>query len=194
MNTRRLTALTAALVTLGLAGQALALDGYRDRKGMYYGVGIVGGSYTADVDGAESTLGVQFRGRIGGGINDRVTLDGELGWRLHTEERDLGLAKLEIGTDIVTAYVGANFFIFDGLYIRGMGGLAHMIVEATSSSPGFSSSDSDSETGLGLGVGLGYEFFATSDLAIGIGGDFQHLMFDEANANLINFGVHANWY
>lgn len=193
MNTRRLTALVTALITLGFAAQALALDGYRDRRGLFYGLGLGGGSFQLDEDNADSSLGFHLRGRIGGGVNERVTLDGELGWRFHSEERNYGLGEVTLDYDIITAFVGGSFFVFDGLYIRAMGGLAHMIVEAETTG-GITGSGEDSETGLGLGFGVGYEFFATSDLAIGIGADYQLLMFDEADASLINFGVQATWY
>lgn len=196
MTTRRLPALIPALLTalcvLGIASQALALDGYRDRRGLFYGLGLGGGSFQTDADNAESSLGFHLRGRVGGGINERVTLDGELGWRFHSEETNVGIGKITLDYDIITAYIGGSFFVFDGLYIRAMGGLAHLVVGAEST--GGLTAEDHSETGLGLGAGAGYEFFATSDLAIGIGADFQLLMFDDTDANLINFGVQATWY
>ena len=37
--------------------QALALDGYRDRRGIFYGVGFGGGQTKTDVAGAKGRLG-----------------------------------------------------------------------------------------------------------------------------------------
>ena len=53
---------------------------------------------------------------------------------------------------------------------------------------------SDTETGLFVGGGVGYEFFANADLAIGVGVDFQHQMYDELNISALNLGITANWY
>jgi len=194
MNTRRLGALIAARMVIGLAGEAFALDGYRDRKGMYYGATLGGGSAQADTDGADSKLGIHLRGRLGGGINEHVTLDAELGWRYQSTDEDLGLGELTITEQFLTMYVGGSFFVFDGLYVRAFGGLAHVIVAVDYDGGVLNGYDDDSRTGLGIGAGLGYEFFASSDLAIGFGGDFQHQIYDDFAVDQINFGISANWY
>lgn len=198
MNTRRIGALLAALMVIGLAGEAFALDGYRDRKGMFYGMSLGGGSATIDVkDNDDSKLGVHLRGRLGGGINKHLTLDGELGWRYQSTEKDILGGEATFSETFLTMYVGGSFFVFDGLYIRAFGGLAHVIMasEFDASAPGVTFEDGDkSFTGLGVGAGLGYEFFASSDLAIGIGADFQHQIYDDFEVDQLNFGVSANWY
>ena len=55
-------------------------------------------------------------------------------------------------------------------------------------------SNEDTQTGLFVGGGAGYEFFANADLAIGLGVDFQHQMYDDLNLNSLNLGITANWY
>lgn len=194
MTNRRVSALLAALMIIGLAGEAFALDGYRDRRGIFYGLGIGGGANQFDTDGADNQLGFHIRGRVGGGINERVTLDGELGYRTESEESDGLSGELTVSRDFLSLYMGANFFVFDGLYLRAMGGLNQLVVTATLDGPVGSTSDDDSTTGLGLGGGIGYEFFASADLAIGIGFDFQYLMYDDFTANQMNFGAQFNWY
>lgn len=194
MKTRHIGALLAALMVIGLAGEAFALDGYRDRKGMFYGLSLGGGSATPDTDGAESRLGIHLRGRVGGGINKHVTLDGELGWRYQSTEEDAAFGEYTVSETFLTMFVGGNFFVIDGLYIRAFGGLSHLIQSFEYDGTFVNGFDDDSYTGLGVGAGLGYEFFASSDLAIGIGGDFQHHMFDDFAVDQINFGVSGNWY
>ena len=49
--------------------QALALDGYRDRRGIFYGVGFGGGQTKTDVSGAKGRLGHNLKLRIGGGVS-----------------------------------------------------------------------------------------------------------------------------
>ncbi len=194
MNTRRIGALLAALMVIGLAGEAFALDGWRDRKGMYYGLGLGFGAAQPDIDNADSRIGVHLRGRIGGGVNKHVALDGELGWRYQSTDEDRPGGEATISEQFVTLYVGGSFFVFEGLYIRAFGGLAYLAQSIEIETPIGDSSDDDSYTGLGVGAGLGYEFFASSDLAIGVGGDYQHQMYDDFAVNQINFGVTATWY
>ncbi|MCA9539682.1 MAG: outer membrane beta-barrel protein, partial [Myxococcales bacterium] len=151
MNPRRLLALLSALVVLGLAGQAFALDAYRDRRGMYYGLGIGGGANKFDTDKAENRIGFHLRGRVGGGISQNLTLDGELGWRIESYEQ----GAADVTNQFLTLYVGANYFVTDGLYIRGMGGLAHLLTSVEVNLLGAKATDDDSETGLGVGAGAG---------------------------------------
>ena len=50
------------------------------------------------------------------------------------------------------------------------------------------------ETGLVVGGGLGYEFFASADLAVGIGATYKLQQFDDANVSVLQFAITANWY
>lgn len=171
------------MLCLLFVSQALALDGYRDRRGLYYGVGFGGGQTKSDVDGADSHIAYNFRARIGGGVEKGLTLDAEIGLNSATYAQ----AGVDIEQDITTVAVGGSKFIRDGLYLRLQGGIAEMTVSAGSNDP-------KSETGLFVGAGAGYEFFANADLAIGLSVDFQHQMYDDGNLRLLNLGITANWY
>ena len=48
------------VMVVSLFGEAFALDGWRDRRGMYMGLLVGGGSAKADLDGAKSELGYNF--------------------------------------------------------------------------------------------------------------------------------------
>lgn len=183
MSVRKITPPLFALLVLGVAGQALALDAWRDRRGLLLGIGIGGGVGQSNADRAESHVGFNYSARVGGGVTQNLTLDGE--YRGHYEFYDVG--DVDVTHGIHMGVVGANLFVFEGLYIRGMGGLAYSSLETSTGAD-------DSETGLTLGAGAGYEFFANSDLAVGVGGDFQYLFFDRADFTLINFGITATWY
>ncbi|MCA9543088.1 MAG: outer membrane beta-barrel protein [Myxococcales bacterium] len=189
---RHLIAGLVALLLVGLAAPAWALDAYRDRRGLYYGLGIGGGNVTSKTDGSEGdgTLGFNIRGRLGGGVSQQLTLDGELGMNLHSEEFAGGA---EVSRQLYTMYVGANFYPLKdtGLYLRGMGGMA--VASVTVDIPGLGS-DSKSETGLGLGAGAGFEFFVNADLAIGVGADYQWISIEDTDINMLSVGVNANWY
>ena len=165
-----------------ISQQAFALDGYQKRQGLYYGVGFGGGQASSDAEGAESHITYNFRARIGGGIDENLTLDAE--FSLQNGEDDIAGATVEYTTSLVG--IGGSYFLNKGLYVRAGGGIASFESE--------SGDISNSETGLYVAGGLGYEFFANADLAVGVGLDFQRQMYDDANVNALNFGVTANWY
>ena len=180
---RTLILASAAFLLVSLfASSAFALDGYRDRKGLYGGAMLMGSSSQADYANATGNLGLGISLRVGGGINSQLTLDLSVASRSGT--------ATEGGADVTTTsssmFLGANYFVNDGFYVRGMGGLAQLTSEV--------GPFEDSETGLGAGVGLGYEFFGSADLAIGVGGDFQIHSFDDVSVQLMNIGVTATWY
>ena len=175
MHKFTLIALSTLMVIGALSAEALALDGYRDRRGVFYGLSLGGGSSKSNADGAESHLGLNLRARAGGGITQNLTLDTELG--IHSSS--------DANIDVLTLSLGSRYFINDGLYFHGGAGLSQMS----------GTGDSDvSETGLIASLGLGYEFFASSDLAISVGADFQHQVYDDNNLQLIGINVSTTWY
>ncbi|MEZ4468697.1 MAG: outer membrane beta-barrel protein, partial [bacterium] len=180
---------------LGTAGNALALDGWHDRRGLFFGLGLGGGIgqvHTDDIDG-DQEMGLNLRARIGGGVNKQLTLDFDLG--MHFQSTNT--AGIDMDQTITTGMVGANYFLMDGLYLRGMAGMGHYSTE-----PQNAKIDGDSEVGLAIGAGAGYEFFANADLAIGVGADFRRVFFTidaapkdvDAAFDLIGFGITATWY
>ena len=131
------------------------------------------------------------RARVGGGLNEKLTLDFDLGMHFQSGDVDVPGGSVDVSTQLTSGMVAANFFVYEGLYLRGMGGMGHISTEAEGKGGG---SDSNSEAGLGLGVGAGYEFFANSDLAIGGGADYRYFFFDDAEFSLVGFGITATWY
>lgn len=193
MNPRFLACCAALLVT-GLAGQAFALDGYRDRRGLYFGINVGGGAGQAELDGAKAdrNLGLTIGARIGGGINKRLTLDLSVDGYFQTgKEEAAGGVEFDVDTNLWSGLLGGSFFLADGLYVRGGFGLASIEQERTSKTDTGGNSD---EVGIGFSVGGGYEFFANGDLAVGAGGDFRAFTFDEITYNVVNIGITATWY
>lgn len=185
MKIRTVASLTGATLLL-TSGSAWALDAWRDRRGLYYGATIGGGSGQAKTDNdqynieSERELGLNLRLRVGGGASKTLTLDAELGMWFGLDDKIDKPANA-----ITTGFIGANVFIADGLYLRGFGGLAHM---------SFDNENIDAETGLGVGAGAGYEFFANSDLAVGVGVDYQRHFYDDFDFDLFSLGVSLNYY
>lgn len=184
----RLGTLFAGMLVLGLAGEAMALDGFRDRRGLYFGLNLAGGSGQAvagDVKG-DRNLGLSVGARVGGGVNRRLTLDFSVDGYFQTRNEEVGGIKTEIDTTLLSGMIGGSFFLIDGFYLRGMGGLAQ-----ASTTTGKAETD---EVGLGLGAGGGYEFFANSHLAIGVGADYRMFVFDDIDYNVFSVGITATWY
>ena len=164
-----------ALVLL-TTSSAFALDAYQDRRGVFSGVGVGVGVGKADADKAESQTGFNFRGRLGGGANKQLTLDGEVGAWVHFDD--------DQGASIYSGLLGVSYFPLDGLYVRGVGGASYLSVD-----------EGESETGLAFGAGLGYEFFVDANLAIGIGADYlQHFYDDNLDFRVISFGINGTMY
>ena len=92
--------------------QALALDGYRDRRGIFYGFGLGGGQTKVDVPGSKGREGRNLRFRIGGGVNKTLTLDAEIGHSASYTETTVDMERT-----ISTFGIGGNSFINDGLYL-----------------------------------------------------------------------------
>ena len=180
--TRILSSITVFSMVILLAGQSYALDGYRDRKGLFYGATLGGASFKADVAGSKRNLGYVFGGRIGGGVSDTLTLDGSLNLSFQSYTQ----GGINIDTNSTEMLIGANFFIEKGLYARAEGGLITQGIETDVSS--------QDETGVVVGGGLGFEFFASADLAVGFGATYQMQQFDTNNVSSLKFAITATWY
>lgn len=183
---RSTLSLLIACSILLIANQALALDGYQKRKGIFYGLGFGGGHIQSDAEDSKGRIGYNFRARIGGGVNEQLTLDAEFGLANASYAQSGG----DVEDSTTTVGVAASYFLAEGFNIRVQLGIADLKSEFTNGND----TSSNDETGIFVAAGVGYEFFANADLAIGVGVDFQHQMYDDNNVNALNFGVTANWY
>lgn len=199
MTKRSIPALLIGGLIVSLASPALALDGWGDRRGMFFGLTLGGGAVTPTFDNGatsiegDTEIGFNFRARVGGGASRRLTLDAEFGVNSHTESKELNGFSAESSWNLYTTYIGANYFPIakSGFYVRGMGGLAVATNDFEDSS---GRSRSNSETGLGFGFGVGYEFFANANLAAGVGGDYQIMSVNDYRFSMASVGVTATWY
>ena len=175
-SARMCLALAAGALVFTSAAAAWGLDAYQDRRGLFSGLSVGMGMGEATEGDSDGEVGFNLRGRLGGGINKHLTADLEIGAWLHSGD--------QFDVTILTGVVGLNYFIVDGLYLRGMGGASQ-----------FSPDPGDGETGLAVGGGLGYEFFANSNLAVGFGADvLQHIYSDVSDFRVVSFGVQGAMY
>ena len=175
--------------------EAWALSGWRDRRGLYFGVSSAAGLSYADVDGAEGQFGVNLGLRLGAGITKRLTLDGAFTTRLESDDVILKGLRTESQTDYTaqtyTFGLGINYFVQRGLYLRLLVGLSQREEQFDSAADGTVSGEF---TGLGIGSGFGYEFFSGRRLAAGFIFEALSQIYEEGTINTATFGFTATWY
>ena len=188
-----LSAAVLLLLTL-LCAQAFALDGYKDRRGLFGGLSVGGGAgavnseLTNETTGAESgrKLGLHLSGMVGGGVSQNLLFAGEASMWLRTVE--LGDRQLEHNHLSFNAV--ANFFVIEGFFLEGGGGLAYAIFDT--------SRDGEAthyqELGLALKGGAGFEFFINSDAAIGVKFGYTRHFYENAEFDTVVGGVTVRWY
>ncbi len=178
-----ITMILAAAVALSLAlslapSVAHALDGYQHRKGVFAGGGIGGGGGKTDADKADirDGIGMVLQGRVGGGLNERLTMDLSYTW--FTRDRT--------GHGLLA--VGSNIFLTDELFLRLGVGLGRGIV-----------TDSDGETlaedfSMGLLAGGGIEFFLDANMAAGFTVQMQQHLVSSVRYTGVHGVAGITWY
>ncbi len=177
--TFRIALSTAVLVTLLLCSvDAFALDGYKDRKGLYGGFGIGGGALFQD---GNTGGGFLFDVQLGAGVNQMVTLGLDLDTAVHGIDGNVNW-MLVPGPE-------ANIFILDGLFIRI--GLNSVLLFRDNEFEGDSFA-----FGFGPDFALGYEFFVNGNLALAmaIDGSYTYVAQDESHMTTVGFWMGFRFY
>ncbi len=193
-SSHRHAALCAALLLTFFAADAAALDGYQDRRGLFAGIGIGGGVGTAQTEANEDTgmesgrrLGLHLHGILGGGVSDNLTMGVEGNWWARTVRLgDNALDHHHLSFNAV-----ANFFLIDGFYVQGGVGLAYAIFDAQRVGQ---STFRYQELGLATKAGAGFEFFTSSQLAVGFQANYTRHFYSNAAFDTISGGVTLRWY
>jgi hypothetical protein len=133
--------------------RGIEIEGARDRRGFYVGVGAgFGGTFFWYDDFLPAT---RLDLSLGGGVSKRFTLGADL----HVTPYLSRKGGVAFGGDIE-----ATGYVFRGLYLRGALGAAGV--------PRRTTEDTERKgltAGLGGAVGFGYEFFLNSTAAMGAG-------------------------
>ena len=176
---RFISTIAATLATLlTLATPAFALDGYQDRKGAFGGIAIGGGGGRTDVDGFDvgDGIGLVAQGRVGGGLNDRLTMDLSYTW--FTRDR--------VGHGLMA--VASNIFLTDELFLRLGVGLGRGVVTDAAG-------DTETEDfSMGLLAGGGIEFFLNSNLAAGFTVQLQQHLISAVRYTGVHGMAGLTWY
>jgi hypothetical protein len=164
-------AAVAALAFLSQAADAAALDGYRDRKGAFMGLGVGGG---AAFQGGEVGGDAGFDLEVGGGAAKWLTLSLDLDTRM---QHVAGFTNW-----MFVPGVQADVIILNALVVSAGVGIAFVFPDEELMP------DDDFTMGFDGMLGLGYEFFVGSDVAIDIGLEADLIAVDHMD-NVITVGI-----
>ncbi len=167
----------AMVVVTAIAGSANALDAYRDRRGMFGGIGFGGG---AAIQGGEAGGGGLVDFQIGAGATKNLTICLDVDLWLHATGYDLKF--------LVTPGPEVNYYFGDtGLFIRGGAGAAMTMIWPDEG-------DFDFKVGLDLGLGFGWEFFFTSKSAMGLVMEGDYILIIGDDIGMISFSMYFRFY
>ena len=177
-RTRHVAMMAMVGALLCISSSAVALDAYQSRKGLFWGMGLGGGGAIRVPGGDIGGEGI-FDFQLGGGATSHLTL------ALDTDISVLGYENT-VGLGIAPGPEISYFFGETGLFIRvGLGAaLNTMWVDG----------DGEFFAGLDMDLGFGWEFFVTSNVALGmtIEGGYSLLSGDD-NA-LVGFMIGFKYY
>jgi hypothetical protein len=177
MKPNRTTMIACSMVAFTLlltaASSARALDAYRDRKGLFSGIGLGGGAVVSDDEAGGEFL---FDLTLGGGATADLTLALDLDIRYQRFDADRRNWMVVPGPQL-------DWFIAGGLFLRAGIGLALAFVRGPEVSdvavPGKEVEDNDFTLGFDGSLGVGYEFFTSSNLALGVAVEGDYFVLDE---------------
>jgi hypothetical protein len=168
-------ALPTVLLVLAIASPAAALDAHQDRRGLFSGVSL-GGGVAIEPEGStggEILLDVQ----LGGGATENLTVAFDL---------DVWFQLLDDHQNwIIVPGPEINFFVWEGLFFRVGFGMALTFIRGEkfddTAAQGKKVEDNDFTLGFDGALGLGYEFFANSNLAMGLAVETDYFVLDDVD-------------
>lgn len=193
-NHKRIVAIATLIVASLFTADAFALDAYKDRRGIFAGVGLGGGFGSAEVDPGEELTGLEereaglaLRLEVGGGAMQSLIISGQFNWWLRSvEANDKTLSHNH------TNFLGnVAFFPLDFLYVTGGVGMAYSSFDVDVG--GIDIRDY-SEIGFAMKGGVGAEFWVNGTIATGLEASYTRHFYSEASFDTITAGLTVRWY
>ena len=157
---KRWVPLTALFMLIVLSVPAQALDGFKDRRGLFWGMGFGGGGIVAIPPG-DTGGHILIDLQLGAGATQNLTLsfDTDVLVGLFEHERNF----------IFTPGPEVNYFFGStGFFVRAGVGAAMSILNVNNAN--------DFSIGFDSGVGFGYEFFVNSNLSLGVALETDYIL------------------
>ena len=185
----------SALFLTWTASSAFALDGYKDRRGLFGGLGLGGGVGLVDTErDDESTgidqgrkLGLHLSGILGGGITQNLVFGGEANWWIRT----VRINQSALQHHHMSFNGVLNFFLIEGIYLEGGVGLAYAIFDVERNNQ---QTYRYQELGMSAKAGGGFEFFVNSDLAMGMHASYTRHFYTNSDFDTVSAGLTLRWY
>lgn len=194
MNKFRILQLLLVTGFVLATSQASALDGYKDRRGIFGGLGVGGGVGASEVDESGQVtglddgrqMGLTLRAEVGGGYTNWLTFSGQGNWWIRTVE--VGTQKLE--HHHFNLLTNANFYPIDILYVTGGFGLAYAAFDADLGA----STKEYREMGFAAKAGVGGEFFINGTVAAGVEASYTRHFYSNGFFDTVSGGMTIRWY
>jgi hypothetical protein len=180
-------ALFAAIFFFG-ASSASALDAAKDRRGLFWGMGM-GGNGSLSIPGPDVGGGFNFDIQLGAGATKNLTLSLDvdvIGVYLESQQNIIFCPGPELN----------YFFGETGLFIRvGLAAALSLVQEDETDSFG-NTTDNGVEFGAGFqaGGGFGWEFFANTNLALGIAVEVDYMLRNVNDFVMFGFMFNMKYY
>lgn len=189
--------LIAGVVLFALlwSSQASALDAYKDRRGLFVGLGIGGGAGQVntgkrdELSGFDDNykLGLNVNGMIGGGWTRNIVFGSEFNWWI----RNVQIGGKELAHRHMSFNAVTNVFVLGPLYVHGGAGLAYAVYDTYNAGKQVTEYG---EMGLSLKAGLGFEYFVNGTVAAGIQAGYTRHFYEYAEFDTISAGMTIRWY
>lgn len=178
-----------------LAGtQAMALDAYKDRRGVFAGVAIGGGVGSSETDREgevtglddKRQMGLTLRAELGGGMTQNLVFSGQTNWWIRTVQVD----DRELEHNHLNLLANVNFFLIEGLYATGGFGVAYGSFESQMGTV----VKEYGEMGIAGKFGAGAEFFVNGTVAAGVEASYTRHFYSESYFDTLGGGIVIRWY
>lgn len=165
-------------VAASVSTPAEALDAAKDRRGLFWGMGFGGGGAVA-VPANDMGGHVLIDLQLGAGVSKHLTLgfDTDVVIMLFDAQKNF----------LFTPGPELNWFIGDtGFFLRAGLGAAMSIVKV--------GNDEDFTIGFDAGVGFGWEFFANTNLALGLALEADYVVREGQDLTMFGFMFDLKYY
>ncbi|MCP4675895.1 MAG: hypothetical protein GY854_10395 [Deltaproteobacteria bacterium] len=181
--------LGALVLVVAIGSPAGALDAYQDRSGFFSGVGLGGGGAFQGGDPGGALL-LDFQ--LGGGASKNLTLDLDLDlcFQLMDKHRNF----------LITPGPEINYFFGEtGIFIRGGIGMALVFTwfddpKEDIPAGGKEPENNDFNIGFDASIGVGWEFFANSNLAVGLAVEADYVVLKGDDIIGVGFSIGLKYY
>lgn len=177
--------LAAGLAASTFSSGAMALDGNKDRRGAFAGIGLGGGAGFEDGDVAGSLM---WDVQLGGGATQQLTLALDIDFWMQWYEGHRNF--------LITPGPEVSYFFGDtGLYLQlGIGMGLKTAISETTIIDDLKEDERHFDVGFDAGLAVGWEFFASSNVAVGLSLGADYVVIRPDNLLMVGFAMTLKYY